>query len=164
MAPNRLTSTMVRKSPMELHSISAQSVMPALFTTAHSPDGAYRLLLENDVHCADLIVFLMHYWRLSKSQQRVQPPWNHLIWSDDILFQKALQDINAWWWTHENGTEVVKIMLQCNRANILIYSVLVLRDKVKILSYMLWSYEIVSYETKPRVKSNFWVFYFCVSV
>lgn len=37
MEPNRLTSTMWRKSSMLLHSISAISEIPALFTTAHRP-------------------------------------------------------------------------------------------------------------------------------
>lgn len=38
MEPNRLMSTMFRKSSMVLHSISDHSEIPALFTTAHRPE------------------------------------------------------------------------------------------------------------------------------
>lgn len=38
MAPNRLMSTMLEKSWMELHSISAHCNIPALLTTAHRPE------------------------------------------------------------------------------------------------------------------------------
>lgn len=43
MEPNRLTSAMWRKSSKLLHSISAQSEIPALFTTAHRPDKRKEL-------------------------------------------------------------------------------------------------------------------------
>lgn len=38
MQPNRLTSTMVWKSSIVLHSISAQSEIPALLTRPHRPE------------------------------------------------------------------------------------------------------------------------------
>lgn len=49
MAPNRLMSSMCWKSWTELHSISAQSEIPALLTTAHRPKGWREEEQSNDL-------------------------------------------------------------------------------------------------------------------
>lgn len=49
MQPNRLMSTIVRKSSMVLHSISAQSEIPALFTTAQRPENKDHMNLS-EIH------------------------------------------------------------------------------------------------------------------
>lgn len=46
MAPHRLMSTMLEKSWMELHSISAHCDIPALLTTAHRPEEQEEITAE----------------------------------------------------------------------------------------------------------------------